>query len=165
VPAIARIGVVAAQSGARIEGYGPVCDEFLQKSLGAIEGIEVVYIPFDSTEFGGAVIYDRAAWLCDKYGVDALLMTDLTKLEIPGAASSGHLTRTTRVQLGISTSLIEGTGGSIWWSDQVDDDRSHDTYEVQEGTDAMLRTDLNRAIDTMVGDLAASGKLQGGHVD
>jgi hypothetical protein len=165
VPVITKIGVVATQSYSEIEGYAPVCDEYLQEALKGIEGVEVVYIPYDSTKFGGAVEYDRAAWLCGEFKVDALLMTDLTKLELPGGSSSDHLSRTARILLTVKSTLIEGVGGSVWWEKAVDDDRTHNNYEIAQGQKSLLQSDIKRAIMTLIDDMKANGKLQGGHVD
>ena len=115
-PPIVRIGIVAFQDKADEEGYGPFCDEKIQDLLSNIEGIEVVYIPFDSARFGGAVVYDRAVWLCEEHGVDALMLSEIGEIEIPGSIESAYQAGSIRINSEISSTIIEGTGGSEIWS-------------------------------------------------
>jgi hypothetical protein len=165
VPPILRIGLVAFRSTAEIEGYGPVCDEVIQEELAGIEGVEPVYIPFDEAQFGGAVMYDRAAWLCGEHGVDAIILSRLNTLEIPGEDVASHVSRTIRVQVDIDSRLIEGVGGSVMWQAEVDTNELHDYYEVERSRDDVLRNELRAAIQSLVSDLVSSEALKGGHVD
>ncbi|MCX6647334.1 MAG: hypothetical protein NTY09_13395 [bacterium] len=165
VPPITRIGVVAFQDNGDEEGYGPYCDEKLQEQLAGIEGLEVVYIPFDSARFGGAVIYDRAVWLCQEHGVDALMLNEIDKLEIPGSVESATQAGSVRVNSEITSTIIEGTGGSEIWSGDFTGERIHDVFEVSSGADGVLKGDLMYLINSLMGDLTGSGALQGRHVD
>ncbi len=165
VPPIRRIGVVAFQSSAELDGYESLCDEYLQEALSRIEGLEAVYIPFDSTLFGGAVIYDRATWLCGEYGVDALMMSELDEFEFVGGELVMHMQSTADVLVSIETQLIEGAGGSIYWGGEFEATETHDSQEMETDQERLLRTDLGRVILGLVDDLAASGALDGGYVE
>ncbi len=165
VPPITRLGVVAFQDHAGEWGYGPFCDEFLQTRLGEIEGLEVVYIPFDSSRFGGAVNYDRAVWLCEEHGVDALLLSEINQLEIPGGVTSAIAAGSVRVNSEISSILVEGTGGAEFWVGEFEADRIHEVYEVSSGEEPVLKGDLMFLINSMVDDLIGSTRLEGGYVE
>lgn len=165
VAPIVKIGVISTQLKTDVEGYEVVVDDLLQKHLSQIDGVEPVYIPYDSSKFGGAVMYDRAVWLCQNYGVDAFLMTELHKIEVTGEGAAGRLSKTARVSVTIKSRLIEGSGGSIWWSYKAEESRVHDYYEIEQGRDSVLRTNIMRAVKSLIEDLKSSGKLQGGHVD
>jgi len=165
VPAIKRIGVVAFQSTAEIEGYGPECDEMLTDALSGIEGVEIVQIPYDDSRFGGLVMYDRAVWLCQEYGVDALMINGLTKLEMPTGATSTRPSPTFRVNAGVRGKLIEGVGGSMVWTGNFESIQVHDSYEAQDGEDPVLRADLLYVIQDMVDDMMSNKALDARHVD
>jgi hypothetical protein len=165
VPPILRIGIVAFRDLGDEEGYSPYCDELVQQRLSEIEGLEVVYIPFDSARFGGAVIYDRAVWLCQEHGVDALLLSEISELEIPGSVDSAIQAGSVRVNSEITSRLIEGTGGSEFWTGDFDADRIHDVYEVSGGQEDVLKGDLMFLINNMMEDFINSGVLSGGHVE
>jgi hypothetical protein len=165
VPPIIKIGVVATQSSTDFQSYGPVVDQYFQDTLANMDGIEVVYIPWDSSKFGGAVKFDRAAWLCKEYGVDALLMSDLSKIDVPGGGTTGHLSQTAYVTTKMKSTLIEGAGGSEWWSKESEQSEMHNYYEIEENQDAVIRNDLNKLVMSLINDLAGGSKLQGGHVD
>jgi hypothetical protein len=165
VPAISRIGVVAFRTTADSEDYGPLCDEYLQEALGGIEGVEVVYIPFDSAQFGGAVMYDRAAWLCGQYGVDALLMSEIDELDVPGGLGTARTSGTVRVNTGISGRLIEGVGGSTVWDGSFESNRIHDYYEAEQGVGNIIRGDLFSLVGELTDDIVAQGALDARHID
>ena len=164
-PVIQRIGLVAFQESADIDGYGAVCDEIAQEVLGDVDGIEIVYIPWDSAQFGGAVMYDRAAWLCSEYGVDAMLISELDELENPGGVETARSSGSARVNVDIKSSLIDGVGGSTVWEGEFESERIHDYFEVADGLDSVLRSDISYVIRTLVDDLISSEALDGGHVD
>ena len=166
IPPVAKLGLVAFQDTGDIPGFTAWCEQLVQEKLGEIEGLEIVYIPYDESLFGGAVIYDRATWLCSQLGVDALLMTELDDLNIPGGdLATSHYQRTSRVQIKFESKLIEGMGGSIFWTGEFDADKIHDTYEIESDRDTIIRGDLGMVIDTMISDLKTKGALDGGHVD
>ena len=137
----------------------------LKESTRDLENIEIVYIPFDESLLGGAVIHDRAVWLCDEYGVDALLMTELDDLEIAGGEISLHTSRVIRIQVKLESKLLEGTGGSIFWSGDFESNEMHEAYELDLNRDLVLKADIHSLIQTMVDDLDQTGSLDGGHVD
>lgn len=165
VPPIIRLGFVAYQDYGQEEGYGPFCDELIQERLADIEGLEVVYIPFDSARFGGAVIYDRAVWLCEEHGVDALMLSEISKLDIPGGVESAIPAGSVRVNSEIKSNLVEGTGGSELWSGEFEAERIHDVFEVSSGADNVLKGDLMFLINSMMEDLIDSNALNGGYVE
>jgi len=127
--------------------------------------IEIVYIPWDSAQFGGAVMYDRAAWLCSEYGVDAMLISELDELENPGGVETARSSGSARVNVDIKSSLIDGVGGSTVWEGEFESERIHDYFEVADGLDSVLRSDISYVIRTLVDDLISSEALDGGHVD
>ena len=165
VPPIVKIGLVGTQSYAAITGYADTCDKLLKAGLETIKGVQIIPIPFDDSKFGGAVAYDRAAWLCQPYGVDAPIMTDLNKLEIPGLGTSSHVSTTISLNLSISSVLIEAAGGSTWWKKDVDDSNTHQYYEIEQSQSEVIGGDLHAAIGKLIDDLKSSGKLKGGHVE
>jgi hypothetical protein len=165
IPPIVRIGVVAFQDSAEITDYDGVCDQFLQDALSGIEGIELVFIPFDDTLLGGAVMYDRAVWICDQYDVDAIIMSNLDEFEIAGGEEAVHYSRTVRTNVNIDSQLLEGTGGSEFWGGEFEGSEMHEAYQLESDRDLVLRNDLHSVINNMVSDLIASGALDGGHVD
>jgi len=165
IPPVAKIGIVEFRSSAEIEGWGPTCDEYLLEALGGIEGVEPILIAYDSGRLGGAVMYDRAVWLCQEYGVDALMMSELEKLEVPGLLMVEAATEPARVNGRISSKLIDGVGGSTIWSGEFDTNRIHDIYELRNGLDPVIRNDLMYLVRSMVDDIVAKGALDGGHVD
>jgi hypothetical protein len=166
VPPVKRIGIVQFTESADIDGYSPVCDQLFQDILGSHEDYEIVYIPWDEAMFGGAVMYDRAVWICEQYNVDVIILSELDQLKIPGIETALHQDRTVRVQLTIDTKMIDGTGGSEIWGGEFEADNMHDAYELDNGgDDLMIRTDIGRLLADMVGDLIDSGVLDGTHVD
>lgn len=165
VPAISRIGIVAFRTTDDSEDYGPVCDEYLQEALSEIEGVEVAYIPFDNARFGGAVMYDRAAWLCDEYGVDALMLSQINELDVPGGVGTARTSGNLRVNAGISGRLIEGVGGMTVWNESFDSSRIHDYYEIEQGVETIIKTDLFSLVNEMVDDIVDQGALEARHID
>ncbi len=165
VPPIALIGVVEVQSYGEIEGYGSVCDENLQEMLGGIDGVEVVHIPYDSARLGGAVLYDRAVWLCEEYGVDALLISELNKLSMPGVIGTISTTRTVRVNSEIRSELIDGVGGTKIWSGEFESNQIHDSYEIEGGVEEVIEYDLFHLVKDLVADIVTVEVLNGIHID
>ena len=165
VPAISRIGMVAFRTTADSADYGPVCDEYLQDALAGIEGVEVVYIPFDNAQFGGAVMYDRAVWLCEEYGVDALMLSEIDELDVPGGVGTARTSGTIRVNTGISGRLIEGVGGATVWDGVFESNKIHDFYEVERGVDNIVRTDLFSLVGDLTDDIVAQAALEARHID
>ena len=165
VPPISRIGIVAVQETAQINGYEDYCDTLIQEALGRIDGVETVYIPYDETLLGGAVIHDRAVWICDEYGVDALLMTELDELEFVGGEAAIRTSRVIRILVKFESRLLEGAGGSIFWSGEFESNQMHESYELDMDSDQALKSDIYRVIRSMVDDLVDTEILDGGHVD
>jgi len=165
VPPLRRIGVLEVRSYADLEGYGSLANENLEDRLTEIEGVEVVYIPYDSLLFGGAVMYDRAVWLCEQYGVDSLLITELYQYEIPGGAQASLNVGTVRVLGDLRSKLIEGTGGAKIWDGRFETNLIHEGYEVSDGVEDVLRIDLYHMVNDLVSDIINQGVLEGSHID
>jgi len=165
VPPIVRIGVVEFVDNGKIPGYSGVCDELLQNELSGIEGVEPVFIAYDRNILGGALMYDRAAWICEYYGVDALILSELSQFEIYGGGSSVYYSRTIRVKTTVKSKLLEGTGGSEYWNAEIELNESHDANEYERNNDLVLRNNLRKAIRDLVSNLASSAALEGGYVE
>jgi len=165
VPPILKIGIVETRSYADITGWESTCDEFLEQSIANGGKIEVVMIPWDSNKFGGAVMWDRATWLCDEYDVDALMITELIQLEMPGYVGPTGTSRTVRLNGEIRSKIVDGTAGGKIWEGDFELDQNHDVYEIQNGEDGIIRSDLWLLIDMLKSDIDAKGVLDGVHVD
>ncbi len=165
IPPLMTIGVVQTRSFIEEEGFDVVCDEIIMDRLGDIEGITPVLIEYDSSLFGGAVMYDRATWLCTEYGVDALMMSELVWLEAPGGIGSTRIASTFRVNTRFRSKIIEGTGGSEVWEGDFESERYHDSYEVSTSLDPAYTADLNLLLMGMINDVISQQVLEGGHVD
>jgi len=164
VPQMTRIGLVTTRSYAELEGWESTCDEFLQELVGS-ENLEVVLIPWDSNVFGGAVRWDRAVWLCAEYGVDALMLSELYELEMPGIIGPSDTSRTVRINAEIRSKVVDGVGGGEIWEGEFEIVQIHDYYEIQDDEDYVIRADLFRLIGMMTDDIHEQGILDGFHVD
>jgi len=164
VPQIQKIGLVTTRSYADLEGWETACDESIQMVL-ADRNVEIVLIPWDSTTFGGAVIWDRAVWLCEQYGVDALMISELTKLEMPGYVGPTGTSRTVRINSAMSSKIIDGTAGAKIWEGDFEFSQNHDYYELDGNENGVIRGDIMRLVKLMTDDIDEKGILDGFHVD